>query len=151
MFSPIQSGEIENAELDFKKLPTLIDIQIVYACNNCGFIIKNGDSLKTRYLFVITGDSESYKEQAIMVAGFKKLYEQTKKEGGKFENYMIIKGSNVIFGTKSVIQKGMPQELNDLFSEGVVHTVDCSENKNYDQLIEVMKQHNKYYQDQKIQ
>ena len=148
-FSQIQSGEIKAKNINFtKSIPFINKQKNALICVNCGFVINNENSLKTKTLLIVTGDSESYKSQAIITAGYKKRMEEAKMT--KFTNFMVIPDHNIIFATISAMKKGFPPKIAELLERGVVEKVDCSDNKNYDKLIAAVNKHLKYYKDQKI-
>ena len=146
-FSQIESGVIEKLLISFNQIVPPKEIEVVYVCINCGFVIKDKDSLQTRFLIIITGNSESYKRQAVISAGYKKVLEENPNQ---FKDMLFIQDHNTVFVTKDGAKKNFPPHVQIKLDLAVVNTIDCSDGMNYDEVAKAIEEHHKYYQSMQI-
>ena len=144
-FSRIESGEIE-LPISFNQPAPLSEMEVVYVCINCGFIVKDEESLKLRFLVIITGNSEAYKRQAVITAGYRKAFE---KNPNQFKDILYIQDHNTIFVTKDGTKKNFPPAIKMKLDSAVITTVDCS-GGNYSKVAKVAEEHRKYHQGMRI-
>lgn len=145
-FSQILTGEIQKLSISFNQPIPLEKIEVVYVCIACGFVIKDENSLKIRFLIIVTGNSESYKRQAVVNAGYRKVLEE---HPNQFRDMLHIQDHNTIFVTKDGMKKNFPPAIQTKLDLAVVDTVDCSDGK-YDKVAKAVESHHKYYQSMQI-
>lgn len=148
-FSILSTSEVELAELNFHKIPKPLGQKIVYVCINCGFAIKDKGGMSKRFLVIVTGNSESYKRQAVVAAGYSELYDKDQNRQ-QFKDMLFIQDRNILFVTKDGSKKPYPPAILETINQSVIDTVDCSTGDKYDEVASSVERLNNYYTQQGI-